>query len=76
MYQLKATCGYEIQVIEDLCLVEDHNNRTQFQGTYEQCVKWLNDRGVRMLGERRDANLIAMADKRAQTVIDATAEME
>ncbi len=48
MYQIPATCGYEIQVIVNLCRVENHENRTVFAGTYEECVAWLAARGVKV----------------------------
>lgn len=54
MYQVKAECGMEIQVLSTgRCRVENEHNVTQFEGTYKQCVEFLHRIGVRLLSEAR-----------------------
>ncbi len=51
MYQIKCGDGYEIQVIgrgdNGLCRIEGGKN-SGFSGTYAECVKWLEDRGIKV----------------------------
>lgn len=55
MYQIKFQSGYEIQVIgrgeNGLCRVENQHGQTATEGTYDQCKKWLENRGVRSLSQ-------------------------
>jgi hypothetical protein len=50
VYQVKATGGWEIQVIgggeKDLCRVADRHQQTHYTGTYAECEGWLRARGV------------------------------
>jgi len=54
MYQIKAECGMDIQVIgkgeSGLCRVVDSIGQVRFTGTYSQCVQWLADRAVKVIG--------------------------
>lgn len=56
MYQIKAQCGYEIQVIgkgkNGLCRVCSNQHVVVFTGTYAECEKWLADRAVAILMAR------------------------
>jgi hypothetical protein len=53
MYQIKAQCGYEIQVIgkgeQGLCRVVK-DDRECYRGTYAECARWLKQRAVGILG--------------------------
>ena len=46
MYQIKATDGYELVVIGKNARVVDSNHQVKFEGKYNACVQWLEDRGV------------------------------
>lgn len=52
MYQIKAQGGWEIQVVakgeNGLCRVLK-DNVIRFQGTHDECVQWLANRGVHLL---------------------------
>lgn len=54
MFQIKAQCGYEIQVIskgdDGPCRIANSNNSIVFCGTWDDCRKWLADRGVKTIG--------------------------
>ncbi len=56
MYQIKAAGGYEIRVVgkgeKGLCLVvkTSDSQDTRFSGTYAECVKWLAERALKVIG--------------------------
>ncbi len=49
-YQLMYQNGYELVVHKSLCRVVDSNGQSRCEGTYDECTKWLADRGVKHLG--------------------------
>lgn len=55
MYQVPAQNGYEIHVIgkgeNALCRIQDKNSRQVHYGTYDECIKWLHDRALKLLEE-------------------------
>ena len=54
MSQIKCECGYEIRVIgrgeKGLCNVvkASDSQETRYSGNYDECVKWLADRAVKV----------------------------
>lgn len=52
MYQLKAEGGYEIHVMQKHCRLVNSVNITVKEGSYEELVAWLLDRGLRLLGNK------------------------
>lgn len=56
MYQIQCECGYQIQVIgkgeKGMCqIVKSPYPDAVYTGTYDECVKWLMDRAVRVVGK-------------------------
>lgn len=49
-YQVKYTCGHEIVVIGNLCQIHNSNGVQVYAGTWEACLKWLEERGMRSIG--------------------------
>lgn len=51
-YQVKYTSGNEIVVTGNLCRVIGPQGQEKFVGNYEQCVRWLKERGCREVRNR------------------------
>lgn len=53
MYQLRATCGLEIQVLQSgehgACRIVDSIGEIRFRGEYDECIRWLEHRGIYLL---------------------------